>query len=122
MINIVQDTINSAYNRMANKVMSMPSIQEYIRHLPIIGIEEGYSKEIYTDTAKCIIAMWKYAQKMNFISPDTSFMDFMGNSIGFRKLYKGNELKYKLRDGRIVDWKEYLEPLRKLSNSLLKDQ
>lgn len=122
MTELIQDTINSAYHRMDSKDISMSSIQGYVRHLPIVGIEEGYSKEVYIDAAKCIIDMWKYAINMHLISSDISFMDFMGYNIGFRRVSNGCELRYELSDGRIVDWKEYLEPLRKLADSLQKDK
>lgn len=122
MLYTFNDTIVEAYRLMNTRQMDLPSIQSYIRHLPIIGIEEGYPKEVYAKATKCIVAMWKYAIDKRLISQDTSFMDFMGNDIGFRKLYKGNELKYRLSDGRTVDWKEYLEPLMKLVESIQKEQ
>lgn len=39
MWEIIRGTVNSAYNRLSNHNMGMTSIQGYIRHLPIIGIE-----------------------------------------------------------------------------------
>lgn len=115
----IMSIVSDAYKCMDERTLSMPGIQGYIRHLPIIGITEGYPQEIYVNTAKCIIALWKYAKCMNFISPNTTFLDFMGNDIGFKECYNDTELKYELSDGRIVSWQEYLEPLTQMVHRIL---
>lgn len=51
MNDYIMSIISSAYRRMNEETMTMPSIQGCIRHLPIIGIEEGYSQDIYNETA-----------------------------------------------------------------------
>lgn len=105
MNDYIMSIVSDAYKCMNKGTMSMPSIQGYIRHLPIVGIEEGYPKEIYNEVAKCIVSLWKYAKAKHYITENTSFITFLEEDCNFNKLSD----------------KEILKPLKELTDFIYDD-
>lgn len=97
MSKIVLETIDDAYRHMQNKSLKMYSIKGYIRHLPIIGIEESYPRDIYRKTTQCLIALWQYSVDMGFTGKDKPFLSFLGDDIGLRNVENWGKASKKLQ-------------------------
>lgn len=102
MSKMTEDTIASAYKLMDNKEMSFESIEGYIRHLPIVGIEKGYPKSIYIKVLKCLNRMWKYSLEMGY-TEESSLISFLEKDIGMKN---------------VIGWDKASSEIRKMWNDI----
>ena len=95
MSKMTEDTIASAYKLMDNKEMSFESIEGYIRHLPIVGIEKGYPKSVYIKVLKCLNRMWKYSLDIGY-TEESSLVSFLEKDIGLKKVMNWDKASIKI--------------------------
>lgn len=97
MSQMTKDTIDSAYKLMNGNNMSFESMKGYIRHLPIVGIEEGYPESIYIDVTKCLLRMWEYSL-VNGYTKAKSLTSFLENDMKFKNVEGWNNVSRKLKN------------------------
>nr|DAG91849.1 MAG TPA: hypothetical protein [Crassvirales sp.] len=97
MSQMTKDTIDSIYKLMNDDNMSFDSIKGYIRHLPIVGIEEGYPENIYIDVTKCLLRMWEYSL-VNGYTKAKSLTSFLENDLKFKNVEGWNNVSLKLKN------------------------
>lgn len=97
MSQMAEDTIDSAYKLMDNNSMSFESMKGYIRHLPIVGIEEDYPESIYIDVTKCLLRMWEYSL-VNGYTKAKSLTSFLENDMKFKNIEGWNSASRKLKN------------------------
>ena len=97
MSQMAEDTIDSAYKLMDNNSMSFESMKGYIRHLPIVGIEEGYPESIYIDVTKCLLRMWEYSL-VNGYTKEKSLTSFLENDMKFKNVEGWDNVSLKIKN------------------------
>lgn len=97
MSQMTKDTIDSAYKLMNDNNMSFEGMKGYIRHLPIVGFEEGYPKSIYIDVTKCLLRMWKYSL-VNGCTKAKSLTSFLENDMKFKNVEGWDNVSLKLKN------------------------
>ena len=97
MSQMAKDTIDSVYKLMNGNNMSFESMKGYIRHLPIVGIEEGYPESIYIDVTKCLLRMWEYSL-VNGYTKEKSLTSFLENDMKFKNVEGWDNVSLKIKN------------------------
>lgn len=98
MCRMIENLINDAYEEMDKHIMTSADIKGHIRHLPIIGFEGGYSKDIYVKTTQCLLRMWQYSIDMGYINKDKPFMSFLEEDSGLNSFKEWSKASKKMQN------------------------
>ena len=77
MIQICTDYYKQLLEETEEEVLSVHSVWGYLRHIPRIEIDNGYSKDVYSIANKCFNVLFLYCKRKEYISKTMTIEDFL---------------------------------------------
>lgn len=76
-LNYFKDIKVSILESIKKDSLSKYVIKGYLKHLPIKGIHNGWSEDIYMLSEECLNLLFEYSRNKKYIERDTSYEEFI---------------------------------------------